>query len=709
MGRFTGKTEVEDLQKNTNIYVEKVRSWYGGMKELGEEGVKRGKDDELQEVVMKRAEKIEILGSNDGGAREVANRVKADTISRNISVGKTGGRIHLEGEALQVKYFDSREEEKGKKVGRGELRAKDKLEMVEIASKEVRRLGMDTAGKNSSELGFCRRFYVDMRGRIYIEKGCRHWECEWCKDKGKRAMVLATGEDFELQAIWVGEFIRMVEASDNWKREGVGGEKELEVGNVEQESVFPNLGGYPTSRRRQSCRGNLEMETEIGIVEKWFCSSGIKVGAQVMGKDLEESRRTLYTWSDLFTTELGDMPMTDLGQHRIPTWAYHIPVRARERLFTPEKDSWMKEKIPKMVDAGILGYSVSDWCHHTKFVRKKDKGLQMVHVLCPINNVTINHSYPMKRIEPVINNLMQAKYRVYLQTDAANGFWAVPLYPADPHKTALRTSIGEFHYLRMGQGLLGAPQTYAHLKDFFAGPIPGLYPQPSLDNSSEGAFEYFVDDDFAAHSSIKLQLDFMHFHYFPRLKWARLTLKQTKSGFLLNSIAPLGFRSEGKGLRPSLDKVQAIRDYPVPSNQEELERFIYMTTYLRHFIPGQSDHARVLKQAIIYENEAGLGNLANSGNRMERELVMKRKGLPEQRARGKKVKLKLVGFCWTESQQCSFDHIKRSIIDNAVYGGDEAKQYHLATDASNFAMGGVLFQIMNHAPGTVISARTQRD
>jgi len=183
MGRFTGKTEVEDLQKNTNIHVEKVRSWYGGMKELGGEGVKRGKDDELQEVVMKRAEKIEILGSNDGGAREVANRVKADTISRNISVGKTGGRIHLEGEALQVKYFDSREEEKGKKVGRGELRAKDKLEMVEIASKEVRRLGMDTAGKNSSELGFCPRFYVDMRGRIYIEKGCRHWECEWWKDK----------------------------------------------------------------------------------------------------------------------------------------------------------------------------------------------------------------------------------------------------------------------------------------------------------------------------------------------------------------------------------------------------------------------------------------------------------------------------------------------------------------------------------------------
>ena len=261
-----------------------------------------------------------------------------------------------------------------------------------------------------------------------------------------------------------------------------------------------------------------------------------------------------------------------------------------------------------MVDAGILEYSVSDWCHHTKFVHKKDKGLRMVHVFCPINNVTINHSYSMKLIELVINNLMHAKYRVYLQTDAANSFWAVPLYPADAHKTTFGTSIGPFHYLRMGHGLSGAPQTYARLKDFFAGPIPQPYAQPSLHDSSEGAFEYFVDDDFAAHSSIKSQLDFMHFHYFPRLKWARLTLKPTKSGFLLTSIEPLCFRSEGKGLRPSLDKVQAIRDYPVLSNQEELKSFIYMTTYLRHFIPRLSDHGRVLKQAIIYGNEAGLRN-----------------------------------------------------------------------------------------------------
>jgi len=34
-------------------------------------------------------------------------------------------------------------------------------------------------------------------------------------------------------------------------------------------------------------------------------------------------------------------------------------------------------------------------------------------------------------------------------------------------------------------------------------------------------------------------------------------------------------------------------------------------------------------------------------------------------------------------------------MDNAVYGGDETKQYHLMTDASLHAIGGVLLQLPN--------------
>ena len=47
----------------------------------------------------------------------------------------------------------------------------------------------------------------------------------------------------------------------------------------------------------------------------------------------------------------------------------------------------------------------------------------------------------------------------------------------------------------------------------------------------------------------------------------------------------------------------AIRDYPTPQNLDEVNRFLWMTTYLRHFIPGRADHAIILKKAATIESK----------------------------------------------------------------------------------------------------------
>ena len=154
----------------------------------------------------------------------------------------------------------------------------------------------------------------------------------------------------------------------------------------------------------------------------------------------------------------------------------------------------------------------------------------------------------------------------------------------------------------MGQGLAGAPQTYTRMKDIFAGPIPSPDPEPALGNTDvPGAFETFVDDDYGAHRTFEDQFRFLHEHYFPRLMWSGLTIKPKKSGFFLDSIAPLGFEASGKGLRPSCDKVQAIRDYPTPRSMDELNAFLHLTTYLRRFIPGRCDQSLVVKSAATLE------------------------------------------------------------------------------------------------------------
>jgi len=298
--------------------------------------------------------------------------------------------------------------------------------------------------------------------------------------------------------------------------------------------------------------------------------------------------------------------------------------------------------------------------------------------------------YPMKRIKPVVNNLMQSRFNCYFQGDAANRYWAVAMYPPHAYRTAFSTHNGQWQYLRMGQGLAGRPQTYARLKDIFGGEIPEPHPEPCLDKCTTGAFEYFVDDDFRAFPDFKTQWDFLHHHYFPRLAWARLTLKGRKCGFFLDKLEPPGYSSNGSGLRPSLDKVRAIRDYPRPTNLNELEAFIYMTIYLRQFIPGRAEHAHILKEAIIY---CALHD--SEQNRSTQTTKW-----------GKSVKV-ACGLKWGQEQESSFKAVKKAIVSNVVYGGDDSMQYHLMTDASLHPLGGVLFQLSNSPVGTNLTAATR--
>ena len=209
-----------------------------------------------------------------------------------------------------------------------------------------------------------------------------------------------------------------------------------------------------------------------------------------------------------------------------------------------------------------------------------------------------------------MNLLSQDKYKKgpKFQADATNGYYAIPLWPEHTYKTAFSCNLGQFCYNVMGQGLTGAPHTYSRMKDIAMGTIPepneedALHGDHQVEDGDIG-FDYFMDDDYGVASSFNALFSFLHERYFPRINWARLTLKPSKTRFFCNNIELLGYELQPEGLRPSVDKIAKFRDYPSPRNEEELDKFLYMTTYLRRYIPGRADHARQMKQAVVYIRE----------------------------------------------------------------------------------------------------------
>ena len=167
------------------------------------------------------------------------------------------------------------------------------------------------------------------------------------------------------------------------------------------------------------------------------------------------------------------------------------------------------------------------------------------------------------------------------------------------YKTAFVCVFGQLAYTRMGQGLTGSPRTFAKLKDIFAGPIPSPHPEPALQDVDGIGFAHFVDNDLGAVSGFDAMFDFLHNHYFPRQAWAKFTLSPAKSYFFVEDIRVLGSHLSSTGLRPSLDKVAALREWPTPVDLKGLKKFCFVLPFLSPLIPGRADLVTAMKTAMI--------------------------------------------------------------------------------------------------------------
>ena len=136
-------------------------------------------------------------------------------------------------------------------------------------------------------------------------------------------------------------------------------------------------------------------------------------------------------------------------------------------------------------------------------------------------------------------------------------------------------------------------------------------------------------------------------------------MRPKKTGFFSAKINPLGFVLRGEGLHPSEYKIAALRDYTTPTNLDEVNGFLWMTTYLRHFIPGRSDHAVILKAAAQLETKD--------------EWHAKDPGRKDKKGRIQRGPRRVVNWHWGPRQERSFKALKTAVIENAVFGSSELR------------------------------------
>ena len=166
----------------------------------------------------------------------------------------------------------------------------------------------------------------------------------------------------------------------------------------------------------------------------------------------------------------------------------------------------------------------------------------------------------------------------------------------------------------------------------------------------------------------------------------------------------LGFEGTNEGLRSSTKHRDKVKNWSTPRNRKELDTFLWLTLFLRIFIPGRADHVVVLKEAYLKKVPAII-KIKKPHNDELKECDL---DLPKiQRPTGKSKKptirrtyIEKDTFDWGPRQKASFLAIKDAITNNAIAGTDPNLQFHLSVDASQTSIGGVLFQMKRVKPGT---------
>ena len=183
-----------------------------------------------------------------------------------------------------------------------------------------------------------------------------------------------------------------------------------------------------------------------------------------------------------------------------------------------------------------------------------------------VNSLTKPDSYPLPRIEDCIDRVGNSKY--VSKFNLLKGYWQVPLTEKAKEIFAFVTPDVLFQYRVMPFGMRNAPATFQQLINGVIADVPGC--------------EAYIDDVIIYSDTWSAHLNQIH-KFFDNLRAANLTVNLSKSEFGHAKIQFLGHIVGGGEVKPITAKVEAINNFPVPSNKRELMRFLGMSGYYRRF------------------------------------------------------------------------------------------------------------------------------
>ncbi|XP_011701743.1 PREDICTED: uncharacterized protein LOC105458270 [Wasmannia auropunctata] len=194
---------------------------------------------------------------------------------------------------------------------------------------------------------------------------------------------------------------------------------------------------------------------------------GGKTGGLIELSDNERARLERF----LATEVTGDPERpgtTSLTEHRIDVGG-HAPIKQRYYPVSPKVQEAIYKEVDKMLDAGIIEPSNSEWSTPIVMVKKPNGSYRFCLDFRKLNSASKKDAYPLPYMNAILDKLRAARYISTI--DLSQAYFQIPLEINSRELTAFTVpGKGLFHFTRMPYGLTGAPATFQRLLDRLIGP-----------------------------------------------------------------------------------------------------------------------------------------------------------------------------------------------------------------------------------------------
>jgi len=294
----------------------------------------------------------------------------------------------------------------------------------------------------------------------------------------------------------------------------------------------------------------------------------------------------LHKYDHIFATSIAELGFTDVIRHRIidndqPVYRrpYRIPITQRPIL---------DKMIDELSQAGIIRPSTSPYCSPVLLVKKKTGDLRLTLDFRALNAQTVKSVYPL----PLISELFDALYgsSFFSLYDLHSAFYQLAMHPNDMHKTSFVTHNSQWEFTRMPMGISGAPSSYSRLMEIILKPVLRKHTL------------VYIDDILIYSNSFEEHLKHTE-EVFQILLRNGLRLKPGKCSMVKAEILFLGHIIDANGIRPDPKKVEAIKNYPIPKNVDQLRSSLGLLGYYRKFIRNYGEKAHPLTELTKKSNK----------------------------------------------------------------------------------------------------------